>query len=109
MVRNRMRPIHPGEILKEEFMRPMHMSAYALANNLSVPTNRITAIINEQRGVTGDTAIRLSLFYGTSIEFWMNLQKTYEIRKAEIEFDEKLKTVIASNADGSHQNQDASK
>lgn len=83
MIKNKMRPIHPGEILKEEFMEPLELSANALAHALDVPTNRITAIINEQRGITGDTALRLSRYLGTTPEFWMNLQASYEIKKAE--------------------------
>ena len=93
-----MRPIHPGEILKEEFMEPLKLSSYALAKALSVPTNRITAIVNETRGISGDTAIRLSLYFGNSVDFWMNLQKTFEIRKAEVEFDQNLRATIAKNA-----------
>ena len=67
-------PIHPGEILSEEFLKPMNLSARALAQHISVPTNRITAIINGQRSITGDTALRLACAFGTSAEFWLNLQ-----------------------------------
>lgn len=81
---NKMRPIHPGEILKEEYMVPYGLSANALAQALSIPTNRITAIINETRGITGDTAIRLAGFFGTTPEFWMNLQSAYELRSTRI-------------------------
>ena len=85
MIKNGMRPIHPGEILLEEFMKPAHPSinANTLANALDVPANRITAIIKGQRGITGDTAVRLATFFNTTAEFWMNLQKTYELRLAE--------------------------
>ena len=85
MVKNGMRPIHPGEILFEEFMKPSEppLNANMLAKALDVPANRITAIIKEQRGITGDTAVRLATFFNTSAEFWMNLQKTYELRLAE--------------------------
>lgn len=75
-------PIHPGEHLAD-LLRELGMSAAALARDLGVPTNRITAIINGQRSVTGDTALRLGHFFGTSAEFWLNLQKLYELRLAE--------------------------
>ena len=85
MVKNGMRPIHPGEILLEEFMKASEppLNANMLAKALGVPANRITAILKEQRGITGDTAVRLGAFFNTSAEFWMNLQKTYELRLAE--------------------------
>ena len=85
MVKNGMRPIHPGEILLEEFMKASEppLNANMLAKALGVPANRITAILKERRGITGDTAVRLGAFLNTSAEFWMNLQKTYELRLAE--------------------------
>ena len=76
--------IHPGEHLAEQ-LEELGMSAAELARQLRVPTNRITAILNGQRAVTGDTALRLGHFFGTSAEFWMNLQKLYELRIAEHE------------------------
>ncbi len=83
-LKNGMRPVHPGEILAEE-LEELGMSANALARALGVPTNRITAILNGQRGMTANTALRLSRYFGTTPELWMNLQKTYELRVAEIE------------------------
>jgi addiction module HigA family antidote len=74
--------IHPGEHLAEE-LEALGMSAAALARQVKVPTNRITEIINGQRAVTGDTALRLAHFFGTSAEFWLNLQSLYELRLAE--------------------------
>ena len=74
--------IHPGEHLAEE-LKELDMSAAALARKLKVPTNRITGILNGQRSITGDTALRLAHFFGTSAEFWLNLQKLYELRLAE--------------------------
>ena len=74
--------IHPGEHLAEE-LTALQMSAAALARNLKVPTNRITGILNGQRAITGDTALRLAHFFGTSAEFWLNLQELYELRLAE--------------------------
>lgn len=73
--------IHPGEHLAEE-LKALGMSAAELARNLKVPTNRITTILNGQRAITGDTALRLSHFFGTSPEFWLNLQSLYELRVA---------------------------
>jgi addiction module HigA family antidote len=85
MIKNGMRPVHPGEILFEEFMKPSEppINANMLAKALEVPANRITAIIKGQRGITGDTAVRLATLFNTTAEFWMNLQKTYELRLAE--------------------------
>ena len=85
MIKNGMRPVHPGEILLEEFMKTAEPSINAnmLAKAIDVPANRITAIIKGQRGITGDTAVRLAAFFNTTAEFWMNLQKTYELRLAE--------------------------
>ena len=74
--------IHPGEHLAEE-LKELNMSAAALARRLKVPTNRITEILNGRRAVTGDTALRLAHFFGASAEFWLNLQKLYELRLAE--------------------------
>ena len=74
--------IHPGEHLAEE-LKELGMSAAALARHLAVPTNRITEILNGRRAITGDTALRLAHFFGTSPEFWLNLQKIYELRLAE--------------------------
>ena len=87
--RNGMRPVHPGEILNEE-LEVLGMSANALARSLDVPPNRITAILNGQRGITADTALRLARYFETTPEFWLNLQKTYELRKAELKYGEKI-------------------
>ena len=88
-VRNRMRPVHPGEILNDE-LAELGMSATALAHALAVPTNRVTAILKGQRGITADTALRLSRYFGTSPELWLNLQKTFELRHAEIESGQEI-------------------
>ena len=74
-------PIHPGEHLKEE-LAALDMSAAEVARKLNVPTNRITHILNGRRGITGDTALRLSHFFGTSPEFWLNVQSLYDPRLA---------------------------
>ena len=82
--RNGMRPVHPGEILREE-LDTLGMSANALAKALGVPVNRITMILNGQRGVSADTALRLARYFGTTPQLWLNLQKTWELRRAEVE------------------------
>jgi addiction module HigA family antidote len=79
-----MRPVHPGEILRDE-LEALSLSASALAKELDVPVNRITAILHGQRGVTANTALRLARYFGTTPQVWLNLQKTYELRRAEIE------------------------
>ena len=91
-----MRPIHPGEILREEFLQPSDppLNANTLAKARRVPANRITAIRKGQRGITGDTALRLGTFFNTSPGFWMNLQKTYELRLAEKALPSKVKKHI---------------
>jgi len=79
---NKMRAIHPGEILKGE-LEELNLSANAFAKALDVPTNRITAILNEQRGITADTALRLAQFFGSTPDFWMSLQSTYDVKIAQ--------------------------
>ena len=84
--------IHPGEHLAEE-LQELGMSATALARQLDVPTNRITAILNGQRAITGDTALRLAHFFGVSAEFWLSLQKLYELRLAEEKTGDAIKAL----------------
>jgi addiction module HigA family antidote len=84
--------IHPGEHLAEQ-LEALEMSAAELARQLNVPTNRITQILNGERAVTGDTALRLGHFFGTSAEFWLNLQKIYELRVAEQEAGSDIKAL----------------
>ncbi len=76
---NKMPPVHPGEILRKE-LEGLNLSASAFAKDLGVPANRITEILNERRRITSDTALRLSRYFGTSAEFWMNLQQTYDLK-----------------------------
>lgn len=77
---NRMRPVHPGEILREEFLRPLGLSVNALAGELRVPATRIHEIVNERRGITADTAVRLARYFDTSPEVWLNLQTAYDLK-----------------------------
>ena len=88
-----MRPVHPGEILGEE-LEELGMSASALAKELCVPTNRITAILKGQRGVSADSALRLASYLGTTPQLWLNLQKTFELRVAEIESGDEIATTV---------------
>ena len=75
-------PVHPGEILLEEFLKPMGISQYRLAESIRVPARRINEIVLAKRGITADTALRLSRFFGNSAQFWMNLQTRYELESA---------------------------
>lgn len=83
MIKNRMRPIHPGEVLREEYMVPLGLSANGLARALGVTPARINDIVREKRGITGDTALRLARYFGTDAQSWMNLQTAYDLRVAE--------------------------
>ena len=82
------RPVHPGEVLREDFLMPLTLSANALARALHVPARRIHDIINERRPLSADMAIRLARFFSTSSELWMNLQVSHDLRKARIESGE---------------------
>ena len=92
--RNGMRPVHPGEILREE-LDTLGLSANALSRELGVPVNRITTILNGQRGVSADTALRLARYFGTTAQLWLNLQKTWELRRAEIETGREIAKRVA--------------
>ena len=81
---SKMPPIHPGEVLLEEFLKPMEISQYRLAKDISVPPRRINEIVHGKRAISADTALRLSQYFGTSERFWMNLQTRYDL---EIEKD----------------------
>ena len=84
MAKTRLPPIHPGEILLDEFLEPMGISQYRLAKDVSVPARRINEIVHGKRGISADTALRLSRFFGMSDRFWLNLQTRYDL---EIELD----------------------
>jgi addiction module HigA family antidote len=86
--------IRPGEILKEEFMEPLDLSANRVARDIDVPTNRITGIVSGDRAITADTALRLGLYFGIEPEFWMNLQMHYDLRAARRAAEADLKTRI---------------
>ncbi|MBI2443641.1 MAG: HigA family addiction module antidote protein [Candidatus Magasanikbacteria bacterium] len=84
MLNKKINPIHPGEILQEEFLKPLALTQYRLAKDVSVPARRINEIVHGDRAITADTALRLGRFFGTAPEFWLNLQSRYEL---EIESD----------------------
>lgn len=84
MFKNGMRPVHPGEILREDYLVPLELSANALAKALSVPAPRINDIVRERRGVSADTAMRLARYFGGDARSWLNLQAAYDLRVAEI-------------------------
>lgn len=92
--------ITPGEFLVEEFLQPFGLSANALAIAIKVPSNRILAIINGQRGITADTALRLAQYFGTSAEFWMNLQQAYELDSARRQKLEQIQRDIPRRSPG---------
>ena len=94
MATNKMRPIHPGEILREEYLAPLGMSAHALAMALRVPAPRINDIVLE-RGITVDTAMRLVRYFGGDVQSWMNLQVAYETRTAEKTLAKKVEKEVA--------------
>src|SRR3989344_3616136 len=85
MFKNGMRPVHPGEILREDYLVPLSMSANALSKALNVPAPRINDIVRERRGVSADTAMRLARYFGGDARSWLNLQAAYDLRVAEIE------------------------
>jgi len=98
MAKNRMRPIHPGEILKEEYMIPLGLSANALAVALGVTPARVNDIVRERRGITGDTALRLARYFGADAQSWLNLQAAYDLRVAEIASGETIERQVKPRA-----------
>ncbi len=91
-------PIHPGEILLEEFLIPMGISQYRLAKNISVPQRRISEIVHGNRAITADTALRLGRFFGMEAQFWLNLQARYDLLKAEDELAKRLDKEVRPHA-----------
>lgn len=93
MFNNGMRPIHAGEILREEYLMPLGLSANALANTLGVTPARINDIVRERRGISADTALRLARFFGGNAQFWLNLQSTYELQLAKSTIGDSLEHI----------------
>ena len=96
MFKNGMRPVHPGEVLNEDYLKPLNMSANALAKALHVPASRINDIVLERRGVTADTALRLQKFFGSEAQGWLNLQSTYDLKVAEKEVGPTIDELVRS-------------
>lgn len=92
-------PIHPGEILLEEFLIPMGISQYRLAKDISVPQRRIGEIVRGNRAITADTALRLSRFFGMEAQFWLNLQVRYDLLKAEDKLAKRLNKEVRPHAE----------
>ncbi len=93
--KNGMRPVHPGEVLREDFLRAAGMSVNALAKALHVPTPRINDVVRERRGVTADTALRLARYFGGDAQSWLNLQAVYDLRVAEIANRKKIEREVS--------------
>lgn len=85
--------IHPGEILREEFLKPLGLTAYELAKRLRVPIPRVNDIVLERRGISADTAIRLARFFGTTEQFWLNLQAAYEVSRVKAELGAEIERI----------------
>ena len=94
MTTNQMRPIHPGEVLREEYLVPLGMSVNALAHHLRVPATRLHEIVKERRSITADTAMRLARFFGGDAQSWLNLQSAYDLRRAEIESADEIREEV---------------
>lgn len=94
MIKNGMRPVHPGEVLREDFLKPLQMSAHALSKALHVPAGRINDIVLERRGVTPDTALRLVRFFGGDAQSWLNLQMLYDLKVTEREKAKQIEAEI---------------
>ena len=87
-------PIHPGEILLEEFLKPLEISQYRVAKNIGVPARRINAIVHGRRAITADTALRLARYFGTSERFWLNLQTRYDLETEKERLGERLEREV---------------
>ena len=98
MIKNGMRPVHPGEVLREEFLLPLELSANALAKALGVPAPRINDIVRERRGVSADSAMRLARYFGGDARSWLNLQSEYDLRVAELTNAKRIAKEIAPRA-----------
>jgi len=94
--KNGMRPVHPGEILREDYLVELGLRANALAQALSVPAPRVNDVVRERRGITADTALRLARYFDTTPQFWLNLQATYDLRIAEIAAGSRIKREVAT-------------
>jgi antitoxin HigA-1 len=91
-------PVSPGEVLRAEFLEPLGLSAGGLARSIGVPRNRVGGILNRNRTITADTALRLSIYFGTSAEFWLSLQASYDLKRARHAIGEQLRRTISPRA-----------
>ena len=98
MAKNGMRPIHPGEILREEFMVPLGLSANALARAIHVTPARVNDIVRGRRRITGDTALRLARYFNTTPQFWLNLHTAFELRQPELQTGEEIARQVTPRA-----------
>jgi addiction module HigA family antidote len=98
MKKQKFAPIHPGEILLEEFLRPLELSQYRLAKSISVPPRRINEIVHGKRAITADTALRLSRFFDTTAQFWINLQGRYDLELATDALGDRLNRKVSPHA-----------
>ena len=98
MVAKKLAPVHPGEILLEEFLLPFEISQYRLAKDISVPPRRINEIVHGQRSVTADTALRLARYFGTSERFWLNLQTGYDLEVEKTRLGDRLELEVLRRA-----------
>ena len=94
MKNKKLPPVHPGEILMEEFLQPMGISQYRLAKDISVPPRRINEIVHGKRAITADTALRLGRFFGMSPQFWLNLQTRYDLERTEDLLEDRLNNEV---------------
>lgn len=91
----KLKNIHPGEILLEEFLEPMQISAYRLAKSCQIPQTRVAAILKGKRGISADTALRLAAFFGNSPQFWMGLQNDFDLEESRREISKQLKSIVS--------------
>lgn len=98
MIKKRLDPVHPGEVLMEDFLAPMSISQYRLAKDINVPPRRINEIVHGKRAVTADTALRLAEYFGMSAKFWMSLQAQYDLDAKHDQHGDRLKSEVSSRA-----------
>ncbi|RDB42598.1 addiction module antidote protein, HigA family [Halomonas sp. DQ26W] len=94
MIKNGMRPIHPGEMLREDYLEPLGMSVNALARELRVPSTRLHEIVKERRAISADTALRLARYFGGDAQSWLNLQAAYDLKRVELDHGEEIERSV---------------
>jgi addiction module HigA family antidote len=96
----RLKNVHPGEVLAEEFLEPLEVSAYRLAKDIGVPATRVSEIVHGRRAISADTALRLAKYFGTSAKFWLGLQEDYELEKESLAKAKELKAIVPLDQTG---------